>query len=244
MNKMYVVGIGPGDISEMSTRAIRTIESCNVIVGYKTYVGLIEPLLEGKRVIQNGMRSEIERVKIAIEEALDSKNKVAIISSGDSGVYGMAGLALVLAEGEDIEVEVVPGITASSAAASILGAPLMHDYCSISLSDLLTPYKLIERRMELAAQADFVIAIYNPRSKGREGYLKSMLEIVGKYRGENTPIGMVKSALREGQQSYITTLKDFDCTLADMKSLIIIGNSKTYVKDGQMITPRGYERKI
>ena len=244
MKKIYVIGIGPGNLGEMSVRAAQAIEECNVIVGYKTYIELVAPLIEGKEIIQNGMRSEIERVRLAIEEAEDETNKVAIISSGDAGVYGMAGLAFKLAQDMDIDIEVIPGITASSAAASVLGAPLMHDYCSISLSDLLTPYELIEKRVHLAAEGDFVIAFFNPRSKGREGYLHYMMDVIKKHRDEKTPVGMVKCALRDGQEVYISTLGEFDCTLADMKSIVIVGNSNTYVKDGKMITPRGYERKL
>ena len=244
MKKMYVIGIGPGNPDEMSIRAADIIKECNVIVGYKTYIELVAPLIDGKEVIQNGMRSEIERVKLAIEAAGDEKNKVAIISSGDAGVYGMAGLALKLAEDTDIGIEVIPGITASSAAAAVLGAPLMHDYCSISLSDLLTPYELIEKRVRLAAEGDFVVAFYNPRSRGREGYLQNMMDIIKQCRDETTPVGIVKCALRDGQETYIGTLGGFDCTLADMKSIVIVGNSNTYVKDGKMVTPRGYERKL
>ena len=190
------------------------------------------------------MRSEIERVKLAISAAKDEKNKVAIISSGDSGIYGMAGLAYKLCEGTDIEIEVIPGITAASAAASVLGAPLMHDYCSISLSDLLTPYGLIEKRVRLAAEGDFVIALYNPRSRGRESYLQNMIDIIRKSRSSGNPVGLVKNALRDTQEIHINTLVEFDCTLADMRSIVIVGNSNTYVKDGKMITPRGYERKL
>jgi precorrin-3B C17-methyltransferase len=244
MKKMYVIGIGPGNLVEMSIRAADIIKECNVIVGYKTYIDLVAPMIEGKDIIQNGMRSEIERVKLAISAAEDDKNKVAIISSGDSGIYGMAGLAYKLCEGKDIEIEVIPGITAASAAASVLGAPLMHDYCSISLSDLLTPYELIEKRVKLAAAGDFVIALYNPRSRGRESYLQNMIDIIKQSRGEDTPVSLVKSALRDGQEVHVSTLGEFDCTLADMRSIVIIGNSNTYVKDGKMITPRGYERKL
>ena len=244
MKKMYVIGIGPGNLAEMSIRAADIIKECNVIVGYKTYIDLVAPMIEDKDIIQNGMRSEIERVKLAISAAEDDKNKVAIISSGDSGIYGMAGLAYKLCEGKDIEIEIIPGITAASAAASVLGAPLMHDYCSISLSDLLTPYELIEKRVKLAAAGDFVIALYNPRSRGRESYLQNMIDIIKQSRGEDTPVGLVKSALRDGQEVHVSTLGTFDCTLADMKSMVIIGNSNTYVKDGKMITPRGYERKL
>ena len=244
MKKMYVIGIGPGNLDEMSIRAADIIKECNVIVGYKTYIDLIGPLIKGKDIIQNGMRSEIERVKLAISAAEDEQNKVAVVSSGDSGIYGMAGLAYKLCEGKDIDIEVIPGITAASAAASVLGAPLMHDYCSISLSDLLTPYELIEKRVKLAADGDFVIALYNPRSRGRESYLQNMIDIIKHSRGADTPLGLVKSALRDGQEMHISTLGEFDCTLADMRSMVIIGNSNTYVKDGKMITPRGYERKL
>ncbi len=243
MATLYVIGIGPGGIHEMSNRSLETIEKCGVVVGYKTYIGFVKSLLDGKEVIQTGMKKEIDRVKMAIKKT-EENNDVAIISSGDAGVYGMAGLTLQMARDKDIDIEIIPGITASSAAASILGAPLMHDYCHISLSDLLTPYDLIEKRVKLAAEGDFVIAIYNPRSNGRKEHLKNMIAQIRRYRSGDTPIGMVKNALREGQESYLTTLDEFDCKRVDMMSIVIVGNSNSFIHNGKMITPRGYERKM
>ncbi len=188
------------------------------------------------------MRKEIERVKMAIEKA--EKSDVAVISSGDAGVYGMAGLVLQLCNDKEIEVEVIPGITSAMAAAAVLGAPLMHDFCNISLSDLLTPYDLIKKRVHMASEGDFVIVIYNPKSKGRPYYLRECLDIIAKYRSDKTPVGMVKNAKRDNQEVILTTLKEFDCEKADMKSIVIVGNSNTYVENGKMITPRGYERKM
>lgn len=244
MKKLYVIGIGPGGLSQMSLQAAEMIKNSDVIVGYTSYIQLIMPMVKQQRIVQNGMKKEIDRVKEAIQIVENTKEQVSIISSGDAGVYGMAGLALQLCEEKEIEVVVIPGITASSAGASVLGAPLMHDYCHISLSDLLTPYERIQKRVELAAEADFVIALYNPRSKGRSQYLEQMLAIIQKYRSHKTPVGMVKNALRDEQEMYIDTIEFFDCTKVDMRSIVIIGNSSTYIKDGKMITPRGYERKM
>ena len=176
---IYVVGIGPGSKENMTYEAARTIENSDVIVGYKTYVDLIKDIVKDKEVISNGMKQEIDRVKKAIEISKTGKT-VAVISSGDAGVYGMAGLVLELSGNE--EVNIVSGVTASTAAASLLGAPLMHDFCHISLSDLLTPLDLIYKRISLASQGDFVICIYNPRSKGRPDYLKKSFKLMKEYK--------------------------------------------------------------
>ncbi|KGM98389.1 cobalt-precorrin-3B C(17)-methyltransferase [Clostridium novyi A str. 4552] len=237
--KLYVIGIGPGSLDEMSIRAKKAIEESEIIVGYTKYIKLIESLIEGKEVFSTGMRGEIERVKYALNE---SKNKiVSIISTGDAGIYGMAGPILEMAKDE--EVIVIPGITASSSAASLLGAPLMHDNCNISLSDLLTPYEVIKNRVECAAKGDFIISLYNPKSKGRPHYLKECLNIIKKYRNDNTPIGVVKNALREGQEITVTTMEKFNDDIVDMMSIVVVGNSKSYIKNNKFITPRGYENK-
>ncbi|WP_085829190.1 precorrin-3B C(17)-methyltransferase [Clostridium massiliodielmoense] len=238
--KLYVIGIGPGSLDEMSIRAKKAIEESEIIVGYTKYIKLIESLIEGKEVFSTGMRGEIERVKYALNE---SKNKiVSIISTGDAGIYGMAGPILEMAKDE--EVIVIPGITASSSAASLLGAPLMHDNCNISLSDLLTPYEVIKNRVECAAKGDFIISLYNPKSKGRPHYLKECLNIIKKYRNDNTPIGVVKNALREGQEITVTTMEKFNDDIVDMMSIVVVGNSKSYIKNNKFITPRGYENKV
>lgn len=237
MKKLYVIGIGPGGLDHLTIKAKKAIEESEIIVGYTKYIDMIKPLLEGKEVFATGMKGEEERCKKAIELAEDKI--VSVVSTGDSGIYGMAGLILQLKN--EAEVEVIPGVTASSAAASVLGAPLMHDNCNISLSDLMTPYELIKKRVENAADADFVISLYNPKSKGRPHYLGECLDIVKKYREGNTPIGVVRNALREGQEIKIFTLDNFDPEVVDMFSIVIIGNSQSYIENGRIITPRGYK---
>ena len=237
MGKLYVVGIGPGGIEHMSLRAKEVVEKSDIIVGYNKYIDMIKSLVKDKEVYSNGMKGEEERCREALK--LSRERNVALISTGDSGIYGMAGLILELREDE--EVEIIPGITASSAAASILGAPLMHDNCNISLSDLMTDYEDIKKRVKLAAEGDFVISLYNPKSKGRPHYLKEAIEVIKEFRGENTPVGVVKNALREGQEYWITTLKDFTDEEVNMFSIVIIGNSKSFIKNGFFITPRGYK---
>lgn len=237
MGKLYVVGIGPGGLQHMTIKARQVIEESEVIVGYTKYIDFIAPLIENKEIFSTGMMKEEERCREALR--LSKDKIVSIISTGDAGIYGMAGLVLELRENE--QVEIVPGVTASSAAASILGAPIMHDSCNISLSDLMTPYELIKKRVKLAAQADFVITLYNPKSKGRPNYLRENLDIIKQYRGGNTPVALVKNALREGQEYSIFTLDSFDDSKADMLSVVVIGNSQSFVKDGVFITPRGYK---
>jgi precorrin-3B C17-methyltransferase len=237
MGKLYVIGIGPGGLEHMSIRAKEAIEESDIVVGYTRYIEFVKPLLEGKRVFSTGMMGEEERCKEALK--LCKEGTVSVISTGDSGIYGMAGLILELRGDE--EVEVIPGITASSAAGSIVGAPLMHDSCNISLSDLMTPYELIKKRVQLAAEGDFVISLYNPRSKGRADYLRENLDTIRKYRNGNTPVALVKNALRDGQEVTLATLDTFDCSKADMLSIVIIGNSQSYIKDGYFVTPRGYK---
>jgi len=220
MGKLYVIGIGPGGLDEMTLRAVKAIEESDIIVGYTKYI-------------------EEERCREALE--LSKDKKVALISTGDSGIYGMAGLILEMRKDENVEI--IPGITASSAAGSVLGAPLMHDNCNISLSDLMTPYEDIKKRVRFAAEGDFVISLYNPKSKGRPHYLRECVDIIKEFRGEETPIAVVRNALREGESKEIFTLKDFNDEVVDMFSIVIIGNSKSYIKDGYFVTPRGYKIK-
>ncbi|MFC1855519.1 precorrin-3B C(17)-methyltransferase [Thermodesulfobacteriota bacterium] len=245
--QLTIVGIGPGDREHLSQKALDAIMNSAVIVGYGTYIKLIDDLVVGKEVISTGMTHEIERAKIAIEKALSGK-RVSFISSGDPGVYGMAGLALELLSDEDresIDVEVVPGIIAATTAASLLGAPLMHDFAAISLSDLLTELELIEKRIEFAAKADFVIAIYNPKSKRRIKPFERACDILLSIKSPDTPVGIVRNAGRGTSDVIITTLKDLKKNeTVDMVTTIIIGNSTTYVKGGHMITPRGYASKM
>lgn len=239
MGKLYVIGIGPGGMEHMTLKAAKAIEESDIIVGYTKYIEMVKPLLEGKTVYSTGMMKEEERCREALR--LTNEGTVSIISTGDAGIYGMAGLILELKDKE--EVEIIPGITASSSAGSILGAPLMHDNCNISLSDLMTPYEDIKKRVDLAAQGDFIISLYNPKSKGRPHYLREAIDIVRKYRNDDTPIAAVKHALREGQKVTLSTLGSFDDSEVDMMTIVIIGNSKSYIKDGMFITPRGYKVK-
>jgi len=227
----------------MTFAARQAIASAKYVVGYKTYVKLIKPLLsEHQQVVATGMRGEVERCQEAIRLAGNGE-VVAVISSGDAGIYGMAGLIYQLLERNDrnIKITVLPGITASVAAAALLGAPLMHDHCSISLSDLLTPWKVITKRIEAAAQADFVIAFYNPRSRERKKQIVEAREILLKYRSPETPVGIVRNAYRPDQQLIVSKLNDFLNYEIDMLSVVIVGNSQTYISAGKIITPRGYE---
>ena len=243
MAKLTVIGIGPGNLFDMTERAKKSIADAEVVVGYHTYIELIKPLIEGKEIIGTGMRQEIDRCKMAVDIAL-TKN-VVVVSSGDAGVYGMAGLVLEmilnLPKVQRPEFEVIAGVSAVNAAASVLGAPLMHDFANISLSDLLTPWHLIAKRVECAAQGDFVIALYNPKSHKRIDNIIEVQKIVLKYRNKNTPVGIVTGASRENESKIISTLENFTDEQINMFSLVIIGNSQTYVKECYMITPRGYK---
>ncbi len=228
----------------MSRRAREAIGRSQIVIGYKTYVKLLGNLVRGKEVISSGMTEEIARAKCAIENARRGK-RVSIISSGDPGVYGMAGLVLELLDKSDlnrIRIEIVPGIISANACASLLGAPLMHDFAVISLSDLLTDLKLIKRRVELAARGDFVIVLYNPKSAKRIIPFEKACGILLKYKSPQTPVGIVRNAYRDNQEVIITTLKKLISSKeVSMVTTIIIGNSKTYLKGKFMITPRGYD---
>ncbi|WP_027633635.1 precorrin-3B C(17)-methyltransferase [Clostridium hydrogeniformans] len=237
MGKLYVIGIGPGGLSHMSLRAKEAIEESNIVAGYIKYIEMVKPLLDGKEIFSNGMRGEEDRCREAL--ALSRENTVALISTGDAGIYGMAGLILEMKEDENVEI--IPGITASSAAGAVVGAPLMHDNCNISLSDLMTPYEDIKNRVDLAAKGDFVISLYNPKSKGRPHYLREAIDLVKQYREDSTPVAVVRHALREGESYKLFTLENFDDSVVDMFSIVIIGNSKSFIKDGQFVTPRGYK---
>lgn len=237
MGKLYVIGIGPGGLSHMSLRAKEAIEESNIVAGYIKYIEMVKPLLDGKEIFSNGMRGEEDRCREALD--LSRENTVALISTGDAGIYGMAGLILEMKEDENVEI--IPGITASSAAGAVVGAPLMHDNCNISLSDLMTPYEDIKNRVDLAAKGDFVISLYNPKSKGRPHYLREAIDLVKQYREDSTPVAVVRHALREGESYKLFTLENFDDSVVDMFSIVIIGNSKSFIKDGQFVTPRGYK---
>lgn len=237
------MGIGPGSVFDMSPRAKNSIVNADVIVGYTTYLKLVRDLLKEQEIIGTGMRQEVDRCNAAVERAMAGK-KVAVISSGDPGIYGMAGLVLEIVnrhpKNNRPEVKIIPGISAAGAAAAVLGAPLMHDFAVISLSDLLTPWELIKKRVEMAAMGDFVIALYNPKSHRRVTQIQDVQKIILKYRLISTPVGIVNNASREAESMVIADLGNFTEQHIDMFSLVIIGNSKTYVSDGKMITPRGY----
>lgn len=238
MAKLYVIGIGPGGREHMTLKAVDSIKKSSVIVGYKPYIEYLEELTEGKELFSTGMRGEVERCKKAIDLVKEGKD-TAIVSTGDAGLYGMAGPILELSK--EIDVEIVPGVTAGFSAAAELGAPIMHDYASLSLSDLLTPWEVILRRAEKAAEGDFVIQIYNPRSKGRKDHLEKVVEIISKHRKKETPVGIVKNSGRGGNEITITTLDSIDYEKIDMLTVILIGNSNTYIENDKIITPRGYK---
>ena len=256
---IYIIGIGPGGLGHLTQRAKEAFEACDTVVGYKTYIGLVSSLIKGKDVFSTGMTQEVERCNKAIELAMQGK-KVAVVSSGDSGIYGMAGLVLELLVGGRWEaggrkgkdhiphptsrtpVSIIPGVPAFCAAAGLLGAPLMHDFASISLSDLLTPWETIKKRLKMAAEGDFVIILYNPKSKKRVSQLKEAMDIISAHRKHNTPVGIVKDATREDEEVRVTVLGNFSShyDFIDMSTILIIGNSATFITDGKMITPRGY----
>lgn len=241
MAKIYVVGLGPGDIDHMTPKAKKAIQCADVVIGYSTYIDLIKDYFPDKQFIRSPMTREVERCRMVVEKAQAGLD-VALVSSGDSGIYGMAGIMLEVVNnsGHEIPVEVIPGVTAASAAASILGAPIVHDFAVISLSDLLTPWELIAKRVEYASQGDFVICFYNPKSKTRSKYIEIARDIMLKFKSPCTPVGIVRNAGREGESYVITTLEEMLEHNIDMFTVVIVGNSKTYVENGKIITPRGY----
>lgn len=246
--KILVVGFGPGDFKHITHRAVEALQESEYIFGYKTYVELIQNLLTEQAIISTGMTEEVSRAQEAVRVA-EQGHTVAVISSGDAGVYGMAGLVYEVlvekgwTEETGVQVEVIPGISAINSCASLLGAPVMHDACTISLSDHLTPWNLIAKRIEAAAMADFVIALYNPRSGRRTRQIVEAQRILLEYRSPDTPVGLVKSAYRETQQITMTTLADMLNHDIGMLTTVVIGNSTTFFYDNKMITPRGYQRK-
>ncbi len=239
--KVFVVGLGPGGIEQMTERAIQVLKSCDVIAGYNVYIELIKDAFPGKEFLSNGMRKEVDRCQLALQEALKGK-RVAMVSSGDAGVYGMAGIMYeVAAAHPQVQIEVVPGITAACSGAAVLGAPLISDFCLISLSDLLTPIEKIKKRLACAAQADFVICIYNPSSFKRHDYLQKACDIILQYQRADIPAGIVRNIGREGEDYELTTLQALREKHVDMFSTVIIGNSQTKVINGKLVTPRGYK---
>ena len=239
--KIYVVGIGPGNADDMTVRARRILESCDIIAGYKTYIDLVRNDFSDKEFYENGMRGEIERCEKCVEFALEGK-RVALICSGDSGVYGMASPLLEIAGHKGFtDVVVIPGVTAALSGSAVLGAPLSHDFCVISLSDLLTPWEVIEKRLIKAAEGDFCIAIYNPSSKKRSDYLKRACEILLTVLSPNTSCGYVRNIGRDGMEEKVCTLFELAGKNVDMFTTVFIGNSKTKITDGMLVTPRGYD---
>lgn len=240
--KIFVVGIGPGNMRDISRRAYDVLKNIDVIAGYTTYVNLVKYEFADKEFYVSGMKREVERCQEVLEVAKSGKT-VALISSGDSGIYGMAGIMLEVAMGTGIEVEVVPGITSTIAGAALVGAPLMHDQVIISLSDLLTDWEVIKRRIDCASKGDFIISLYNPKSKTRVDQIVEAREIMLKYKSPSTPVALLRHIGREEENYTLTTLNDFLNYDIDMFTIVIIGNFNTYVKNGKMITPRGYQEK-
>jgi precorrin-3B C17-methyltransferase len=246
--KLNIVGIGPGNEDYITPASLRAIQEAEIVIGYSTYIKLVQHLLSDKQIIRTGMTEEIRRAQLAIEESKKGKI-VSIISSGDAGVYGMASLIFQVLEemgwkkSDDPEIHIYPGITAINACASLIGAPLGHDFCSISLSDLLTPWPIIRKRIELAAQADFVIGFYNPASGRRQRQIVEAKEIIEQYRPGTTPVALIKSAYRERQQIIISDLDHFLDYEIGMLTTVIVGNTNTRFFEGYIYTPRGYTNK-
>lgn len=240
MKKMFLVGIGPGNGDSMSYAAVKAINEADVLVGYTKYIQLVAPLFPEKKTIDTPMRKEIDRCRKALELA-GSGVTVAMVCSGDSGVYGMAGPVYELSpEYPDVEIQVIPGITAAVSGAAVLGAPLTHDFAVISLSDLMTPWEKIEKRLACAGEGDFCVAIYNPSSKKRAGYLRKACDILLKYKKPETVCGVVRNIGRDGEDSEMTTLRDLRDMEVDMFTTIFVGNASTKNINGHMVTPRGY----
>lgn len=241
---LQVIGIGPGNPEFMTPEAREAILQADRVVGYITYLDLIKDLVADKVTVGTGMMQEVDRCQQAVDLAVEGY-KVVVVSSGDPGVYGMAGLVIELAnkvaEEKRPPVHIVPGLSAVNMAAAVLGAPLMHDFAVISLSDLMTPWDLIKKRAALCAEGDMVIALYNPRSKKRVTHLDEVRELVLQHRDPKTPVGIVQKAGRVGQHITISDLEHFHKEEIDMQTLVIIGNSQTYVENGNIITPRGYK---
>lgn len=240
MKKIYIVGLGPGAIEEVTPRAMSVLEESEVIAGYEVYIKLIQPYFPGKKFLSTPMRQETDRCRLALEQAAAGVT-VSMVCSGDAGVYGMAGLIYELAQQFDpVEIEVVPGITAACSGAALLGAPLVHDFAVISLSDLLTPWELIERRLDAAGAADFCICLYNPASKKRKDHLKKACEILLRHRSPDNVAGIVRNIGRNEETAQVTTLSQLQDIQADMFTTVFVGNSQTRNINGKMVTPRGY----
>ena len=240
MNKIYVVGIGPGAYEKMTIEAAEALKNSDVIIGYTVYVDLVKDHFPGREFLTTPMKKEVERCVMAFEEAMKGM-VVSMICSGDAGVYGMAGLMYEVGINyPEVELEIIPGVTAATGGAAVLGAPLIHDFCLISLSDLLTPWEKIETRVGDAANADFVICLYNPSSKKRHDYLMKACDLMMQYKGEETVCGIVGNIGRDGESMKVMTLRELRNTQVDMFTTVFIGNSQTKNINGKMVTPRGY----
>lgn len=241
MNKLYVVGIGPGHAEGMTAEARRALEESDVIVGYTVYVELVKAHFPGKTFLTTPMRREVERVELALSEAAAGRT-VAMVCSGDGGVYGMSGLVEELAgKYPGVMVKTVPGVSAMLSGAALLGAPLMHDFAVVSLSDLMTPWATIEKRLRAAAQADFVICLYNPASRKRRDYLARACDILLESASPDTVCGVAQNIGRVGENARILSLRELRDAQVDMFSTVFIGNSQTRAMGGKMVTPRGYD---
>ncbi len=240
MNSVYVVGIGPGGREQMTREAEAALEQCSVIAGYTVYIDLIKDRYADKTFLTTPMTQEVKRCRMAFEEAQKGRD-VCLVCSGDAGVYGMAGLMYEIKEAyPDVGIKVVPGITAATGGAAVLGAPLMHDFAVISLSDLLTSWEKIEARLRAAAAADFVICLYNPSSRKRKGYLEKACGLLLEYKRKDTVCGIVRNIGREGESCQVLSLEELRQTKADMFTTVYIGNEQTRQIEGSMVTPRGY----
>ena len=250
-----MVSLGPGFPEYIIPQAKAALDAAQVVAGYRTYIELIEPLLTHQEVVATGMKAEVKRCQAAIDRACEGQ-RVALVSSGDAGIYGMAGLVLEICAARELQVgppdvpgevdfylEVIPGVPALAAAAALLGAPLMHDFAAISLSDLLTPWEVIQRRVQLAAEGDLVIVLYNPKSKKRDWQLGVVRDLLLKVKDVATPVGIVSRAMREGQDAVVTTLEEMLEHPVDMQTVVIVGNSQTFTYGQYMVTPRGYLNK-
>ena len=240
MNKLYVIGIGPGEYEQMTLKAIHALEKSEVIIGYTVYVDLVKEHFPGKEFMTTPMKKEVDRCVMAFEEAKKGK-VVSMICSGDAGVYGMSGLMYEVGVNyPEVELEIIPGVTAATGGAALLGAPLIHDFCLISLSDLLTPWEKIEARLLAAAQADFVVCLYNPSSKKRSDYLQKACDLMMQYKRPETVCGIVSYIGRDGEHYEVMDLKTLRDTKVDMFTTVWVGNSQTKEINGKMVTPRGY----
>ncbi len=240
--KIYVIGIGPGGEEYMTAQAKNALLESDVVVGYTLYTDLVKHLCDGKKIVHTPMKQEVKRCEMALEEALNG-NTVAFVCSGDAGVYGMAGVMREVAvQKPEVEIITIAGITAACSGAAVLGAPLIHDFAVISLSDLLTPIEDIKKRLKLSAEGDFVLCLYNPKSIKRSDYIDMAVDIVKEFRSEDTPCGYVKNIGRDGEYYKVCTLKELkNNPEIDMFTTVFMGNTKTKIINGKLVTPRGYK---